>query len=272
MTTQELIEAAVLDALGLLDEEERAAFEAAFRSAPPSVQAHVRREQTRLARIESYLPQVEAPPGLRARVLARVRAAMEDAAILSPKRSEPHAVLPLIPNARVSPLWRAAAYGFATAAVLALAGLLMLRAQYNDIGDLIAQNNRVDSTIRDLGDTVLEFIGRPSVHEVNFVSIIGNDETSAKLYFDRKPDDVDEIMIVCRNLPIERGRTYRLVITDRNGQIGETLVTFQTSGGLDAPHFSEIELDAEDAGLAIVAVDTDGGSGPEPVLTLDQMH
>jgi len=50
MTLQEMIELAILDAMGLLDEEERLAFELAFRAAAPPVQAQVRREQTRPSR------------------------------------------------------------------------------------------------------------------------------------------------------------------------------------------------------------------------------
>lgn len=49
MKTQELIELAVLDAMGLLDEQEREAFDAAFDAAAPAIQAQVRREQTRLS-------------------------------------------------------------------------------------------------------------------------------------------------------------------------------------------------------------------------------
>ncbi|QYU70067.1 hypothetical protein J4558_08100 [Leptolyngbya sp. 15MV] len=50
MPFHDLLEMAVLDTLGLLDEQEQAAFEMAFRSAPPAVQAQVRREQTRFAK------------------------------------------------------------------------------------------------------------------------------------------------------------------------------------------------------------------------------
>lgn len=73
MSLQELIELAILDAMGLLDEREQASFESAFRTASPSIQAQVRREQTRLSRIEALLPDVTPPAGLRAAVLAAVR-------------------------------------------------------------------------------------------------------------------------------------------------------------------------------------------------------
>ena len=76
MSLQEMIEMAILDAMGLLDEREQSSFESAFRAASPSVQSQVRREQTRLSRIESLLPDVTPPSGLRAAVLTAVRAEM----------------------------------------------------------------------------------------------------------------------------------------------------------------------------------------------------
>ena len=81
MTTHELLELASLDAMGLLDPEEREAFELAFRAAAPALQAQIRREQLRLSYIDGILPVVEPPPGLRARVMAKVREAIESMTI-----------------------------------------------------------------------------------------------------------------------------------------------------------------------------------------------
>ncbi len=117
MNTRELIENSLLDAMGLLDERETQAFERAFRTASPAVQAHVRREQTRLSHIEQLLPQVEPPAELRAAVIEAVRIEMDLAAeqaangVRSP-------IFTLLPSQRVSAMWRAAAIGFMTAAVV----------------------------------------------------------------------------------------------------------------------------------------------------------
>jgi len=119
MNTRELFELASLDVLGLLDEQEREAFEQGFKAAPPSVQAQIRREQLRFSEMEKMLPEVEAPTGLRARVIAAVRDAI--AAV----GSEPIARIGTSsvshPVFNSAPLWRAACIGFATAA-LVLAG------------------------------------------------------------------------------------------------------------------------------------------------------
>ena len=66
MSIQQLIELAILDAMALLDHEEQDQFDAAFRASSPAVQSQVRREQTRLAVIETLLPDVTPPAGLRA--------------------------------------------------------------------------------------------------------------------------------------------------------------------------------------------------------------
>jgi len=78
MNTYELLEAAQLDALGLLDDAERDAFDAAFFAASPDVQAQIRREQARLVRTD-WLPSSEVEPS----------AGLKDAARTIPFRDLP---------------------------------------------------------------------------------------------------------------------------------------------------------------------------------------
>jgi hypothetical protein len=56
LSTAELFEMASLDALGLLDEQERRAFEEGFAAAAPSVKAQLRAAQSRVAEIDAFLP------------------------------------------------------------------------------------------------------------------------------------------------------------------------------------------------------------------------
>ncbi|MEO1130526.1 MAG: hypothetical protein AAFX05_12590, partial [Planctomycetota bacterium] len=116
MTTQELYELASLDALGLLDDDERADFERAFRAAAPEVQAQIRRQQLHAADIEDLLPRVEPPAGLRARVLEAVRQAMSVVRPAHMSHAQDSGVLAKIYTSM--PLWRAACIGFATATVV----------------------------------------------------------------------------------------------------------------------------------------------------------
>ena len=113
LNTHDLMEMASLDAMGLLDPEEREAFERAFRAAVPAVQAQIRREQLRFSRVDDILPQVEAPLGLKARVLAAVREAMQT---MAARRDEPAPAL-RFPTG-VSRFWRVGAIGAMAAALV----------------------------------------------------------------------------------------------------------------------------------------------------------
>lgn len=113
MNTHELLEMASLDALGLLDADERDAFDRAFRAASPSVQAQIRREQLRFCQMDT-LPAVEPPLGLRARVLNAVREAMSG---VSGRRAAAAAPALAFPTG-VSRFWRIGAIGSVAAALV----------------------------------------------------------------------------------------------------------------------------------------------------------
>ena len=141
MKTNELLELASLDAMGLLDPDERDAFERAFESAPPAVQAQVRREQTRLAAFDSVLPQVDPPLGLKAKVLAALRDAME--AVSNRPRAD---VIASIRAPRgVNPLWRVGAIAAAAAAVALAISTLELTREYDDITATAVSNAAIDT-------------------------------------------------------------------------------------------------------------------------------
>src|SRR5690606_10201989 len=141
MTTQQMIENAMLDALGLLSEQEQREFERAFWAAAPAVQAHVRREQTRLSRIESLLPKVEPPVDLRAAVIQAVRAAMV-AQFAEPQVEEVRArgPIPILSSLHVSPVWRAASLGFAAAAAVFGATTLFMWGKYTQVDSQMKSN------------------------------------------------------------------------------------------------------------------------------------
>jgi hypothetical protein len=76
----ELIEQAALEALGLLDEQEAAAFERAFEAAPESVQEQIRRIQAETVTGVAAMSDEEPAPALRGKVLSAVADAIEDEA------------------------------------------------------------------------------------------------------------------------------------------------------------------------------------------------
>src|SRR5258708_2509980 len=113
MNLQQLIELAVLDAMGLLDETEQGQFESGFAGASPQVQAQVRREQTRLSVMDALLPDVSPPAGLRAAVLEAVRRHIL-AAESGPALEHPS----MLRSRNVSRFWRTASLGLAAACVV----------------------------------------------------------------------------------------------------------------------------------------------------------
>ncbi|MFM9956518.1 MAG: hypothetical protein ACKVZJ_00440, partial [Phycisphaerales bacterium] len=143
LTTRDLLEYASLDALGLLDEVEREEFDRAFRAASPEVQAMIRREQTRAADIDAWLPRVEPPAGLKHRVVSAWREAV--AAVASDFPPQPvGSIGPAMPQVniglRTGYIWRAACIGFATA-TLVLGGFFISSLQLNnDLRTQISQN------------------------------------------------------------------------------------------------------------------------------------
>lgn len=158
MNTRDLLELAALDALGLLEPEDQAEFERAFRNAPASVRAQIRAEQARAADLADVLPDVEPPAELRARVIAAVRAAAEVEAAGGVRAvvHRPGRVVPRVsPTRRVSPLWRAAAIGLSVAVLVlgVLANQLLQRNQL--LGDQVILSEYFNSVgTKHLRDTL----------------------------------------------------------------------------------------------------------------------
>lgn len=242
MNTRDLFELATLDVLGLLDEDERAAFEEAFKAAPPTVQAQVRAEQLRSARFEQaeMLPDVEPPVGLRARVVAAVREAI--AAV----RTEPVARIgPVVGVAgfNSTPIWRAACIGFATAS-LVLAGFGVKVARDNRAIAEGAQGIGMMETLVGPGGARLpRVLGDPATRRVAFAPSAKDVDTrdhrpdpAAVLYVD---PDGKTFYLFANNLPASSG-TYKLVLRTPGDNArfmkefeatpGTTVITFEMTG------------------------------------------
>ncbi len=264
MTTQELIELSLLDAYGLLEEAEREAFERAFRAASPALQAHVRREQTRLSRMDNILPDVEPPAGLRAAVLEAVRRAMAAARPGLRIRARMGWMPPLLPSRNVSPVWRAAALAMATAAVLFAAATLYIRGEY-------AQYRRTIQSDTLLAELSKKF-GAPYVHDVIF------DADTKRAVFTR-PDDQpgaqaslfvnpewDRAKFFCEGLEAKEGRTLRIAIVNERDEVVRVLHTFAPNGTLTPEEF-ELGPGADRAGLNLAILRSEAGGDGSTVIS-----
>jgi len=265
MTQRELLENALLDALSLLDEEDSAAFNEAFHAAPPHVQAQVRREQTRLARLDSLLPDVTPPATLRARVLAAVQSAMaerraQDAhAALRLDDPDTIARLPQMAHRRkVAAVWRAVALGCAAAAIVLGVTAVQLQGLLQDFR---SQEDVLVSAIRDKfgPDYLIQALVDDSTQRI---TLVGNDSgfaNNAKAAVWVNPD-WRTAKLFGINLPATEGSQYRLVVVDENNVPVSIVAEFTFNGGLlDREIPVTVSLDADR--LAIVsgdAANTDG--------------
>jgi hypothetical protein len=237
MSTKELIENALLDAMGLLDEDETASFERAFRAADPAIQAHVRREQTRLAHIERLLPKVQPPADLKAAVLEAVRAAMEEE-----RQSSPSPIFTLMPSSRVSPVWRAAAIGLTTAAIVFGATTLQMRDTIREINDEIAASGTLDQALATLGPRTRDLFFSESARNVAFRPVMTMDRPANTVL--KVNRESGEGVFVCQGLPESlNDRLLELVLVDREGN-EQVLVSFTYEGRFVAKQV-DLVLDAE---------------------------
>ena len=265
MTQRELLENALLDALSLLDEDDSAAFNEAFHAAPPHVQAHIRREQTRLARLDSLLPDVAAPATLRARVLAAVQSAIaerqsrEAHAALRLDDPDTIALLPQMAHRRkVAAVWRAAALGCAAAAIVLGVTAIQLQGLLQDFR---SQEDVLVSAIRDKfgPDYLIQALVDESTQRI---TLVGNDAgfaTDAKAAVWVNPD-WRTAKLFGINLPATEGSQYRLVVVDENNVPVSVVAEFTFNGGLlDREIPVTVSLDADR--LAIVSGDDSNTDG-----------
>lgn len=213
MKTQELLALASLDALGLLEEPEREAFDRVFNAAPPALQSQIRREQARIAQDDSLLPAVEAPIGLKVVVMARWREAMT-----ARKRFLP----PLLPSSGVSPFWRMTAISAVAASIVL--GFAIVQIQ-TDFKQAVSASNQIElsKAISDKYGPIFE----RAIFEYDCVKyqpasakVSGN----AAFYFDpeRRSDEegkqvrVGELFV--RNFSASAG-AYQIALVDKNGKL-----------------------------------------------------
>lgn len=230
MTLQELIELAILDAMGLLDEREQASFEAAFRVASPAVQAQVRREQTRLSRIEALLPDVTPPAGLRAAVLAVVR----EQITASKGTSKVAAVTPTMFKSRgVSAIWRMAALGLAAAAVVLGVTTFEWKRQYRSMTETMQQDALLSQMQERLGASYMQdVLFSRDTKRVLIRPVAAGFKGEASIFLN--PEWKGTAKFFGQSISTPEGKTYKLALVDENDQIVQIVPnsTFTSDGRL----------------------------------------
>ncbi len=236
MTTGEMLELAAVDALGLLDDAEREAFDAAFRRAPSAVRELVRAEQARVAELGLALPDVDAPDALREKVLAKVRAEIERSKAAGVAGSVPaggratvHAgggrpeprSLGIRHPRRVSSVWRVAAIGASVAAVVLAVVQVQLRQEITDLNSRSETAALLDALGLEHVDDLL--FADASVQRVRFVPV--GDVGRAEATLIRNPDH-DRSRLYVKNLASRAD--YTVVALDASGAVVSEVARFES--------------------------------------------
>lgn len=247
MTLQELLEAAQLEALGLLDEDEAKAFEIAFHAADPRVQAAVRAEQARWARTPGDLIEGEPPADLRARVLAAVGEAMghpEPADSLTESRLRQeiigsigtHNRLLGAPVAgRVSAGWRAGALGLAAAAAILLAAFFYVDSQNDRLRDRMSSDAAIQAMTKGFGPALWRGVAFDAATQ----RVVFQHHTPARA--EALPNarvalfwnpEWPQPRLFAEGLESLKGQTYRVVLIDDEHQITSEVADLGAGGEL----------------------------------------
>jgi len=276
MTTIDLIELAVLDALGMLDRDERDAFERAFQAASAATQARVRQEQERLADLEHLLPDATPSPELRDAVIRAVREAVLGESIARAAEQDRHtpattlrhddhdlytAVAAAIqPSWGVSRVWRFAAFGSAAAAILFGVAFGTMWQRYTELDARIQNNAHVGRFAEAFGPELVESLTNPdSYRTVRFTPTDPDADVAVALWL--YEDDL--ALLNCARLPADDRTTYALVVLEDNGQLGRTIHQFEGGGPLTTHRIENIDLKP---GVRLAVAKIDRRTGARSIL------
>lgn len=229
MNMIDLIELAVLDALGMLDAEESAEFDAAFRAAPPATQDRVLTEQARLANLERLLPEVTPSPEMRSRVISAIREAMLANAVAQASEADDDGPLSIRSSRGVARGWRIGAIAAAAAAVAFGVAFGHSTLRYNDLNDRFENGIGLQGAINAYGPETMDMMLRPHLaKEVRFTPVDRQSEIIVVLKY---LDERQLGFVHCGHLPTAQGVQYALVELDASDQIGQTIRQFTPSSG-----------------------------------------
>lgn len=249
MRTKDLMELAQLYTLGVLDEQETAAYERALAAASPGVIAQIRREQERLAQLHYVLPEVEPRPELRGLVVEAVR---REAALRHPQpaalRHGAGRVPDIIPGRRVSRLWRTAAVSLAAVAVVLSGFTVYVKLAQNSLQHKIENDAFTAGVLKEVGPQYANDLLFGDHQRVLFTSDSPDSGVRAAVLLTARSDEAR----LFYNLPSTGAEVYQVVALDENGNTaGEPIISSMTgNGGIQS---QTIKLGASVTRLAIRA-------------------
>lgn len=256
MNAQQLLEMALLDSCGVLEPDELEAFEQAFASAPESVKAQIRREQSRFADQTQLLPNVEPRPELRRMVVEAVRTAAvkdRDEAFAFEEFVRTTATGPTpadLHQRRIFPIWRAAAIILGVTTIFGGVLSYELKNQIETMGEQLSTNTSADFFLRfgDMPGLKQAMLSAENAEEVRFTSMDDGTEAMAAIFSDT---DSGRSFLVCYKLPVlEAGGQYEIVQLDDDQRIMTSIASFDSNGETDGYEFAFDEALRGSVGIA----------------------
>lgn len=249
----ELLEIAGIDALGLLDDDDHAAFVAGLENAPATLRELIRAEQARVAASGLSLPDVDPGDALRRRTLDRIAGdiARKHAA---PARAVSHASSPRQPRQprpprlqrarRVNPAWRVSAIALAVASVV----LGVLHVQLKQEFDAVRDGAQISMLIGAVGvDDIEATLFDASSRRYQFTPVGEVGRARAMLW--QMPDS-GKARLYIANFSTVSG--YKLVVLDGDDKPVEEIAAFQADGLL-----SGVDVSISRTGPVRLAILTD---------------
>lgn len=265
MKTHELFEAAQLDAMGLLDTQEQAEFEAALMAASPALRAQIREEQARYAKPERLPAGVEPAPDLRARVLNAVKA--DIASVLGAAKARvslPHAAGRVMPAAlpvrrAATNVWR----GLALACLTAAVALGVVVSQQNATLKNLAAASGTDSSLNQLvsafgPNDLMDVVFTANTKQVAFTPVDQASKAQAAIWYN---NDRGSAHLLCRNLATDPNETLRLVTLDDAGNVVGELAELVSDGGFVSREFKAQNLNPKQIAIYAAARGAKAASG-----------
>lgn len=253
MTWQEMIENAHLDALGLLDEQERERFDSAFLKLPADLKAQLRAEQDRAVRFDlsdCVDSDIELPAEMKATVLAAIKAAAGKSQTVEHKGGR---VLPMSKKSRsVSAMWRASSLGLAAACVVMGGVIVQLLLSYQSLSDQSKQIAQSDEFRAQFPRKPRDIAFDTQTVHVIFKAQNGFAGEAAVFHHPKW----DEAQFQCLNFPSHAGQKFKVVLLDSAGNAEKELAVFTSDGGRT---FADIKVATTQlSNLAVVLVKDDG--------------
>ena len=251
MTPRQLLELASLDALGLLDDVESAAYTRSFHDAPATIQDEVLRLQAEIANDHLLLAGEEPDPELRERVLRAVADALEKddslaplARIGKPRRTTDRDIGGRVILGGSGQFWRAASFALAGVSLIMAYFMAMGRQASDDVTAAALWNNTIELEVL-LPPLAKEFLLDEST-KIDLKPVNSTDVYDASLYVNRESR---QALILVSNLPAAEGKAYVLQAVAPGSPEPTLLKRFHAEAG-----FGGVRIDTLPANLLVAAV------------------